>query len=98
MDFLRWIDARLGRWLAYADSCVNAETELPRCQGFWSFVAFVLAVVGVAALAAVIVKLLVDRRKGPGKYSRLQPTPSQALAPVDRARSSSTIRHPTAAP
>jgi len=70
MDFLQWIGARLGRWMAYADSCVNAQTELPRCQGFWSFVAMVLGIVCVAAVAAAIGKMLRDRKKGPGKYSR----------------------------
>jgi hypothetical protein len=70
MDLLRWIDMRLGRWLAYADSCVNAETELPRCQGFWSFVGLVLGVACAAAVIAVIGKILLDRRKGPGKYSK----------------------------
>ena len=74
MDLLRWIDARLGRWLAYADSCVNAETELPRCQGFWSFVAVLLGIVCVAAMAAVVAKILLDRRKGiGGKYGRPRP-------------------------
>jgi hypothetical protein len=74
MDLLRFIDVKLGRWLAYADSCVNAESELARCQGFWTFVAVVLGVICVAALAGVIAKAWLDRRRGaptPGeKYSR----------------------------
>jgi len=73
-DFLRFIDARLGRWLAYADSCVNAEGELARCQGFWTFLVVVLGVICVAVLAGVIAKAWLDRRKGapasPAKYSR----------------------------
>ena len=70
VDLLRWIDMRLGRWLAYADSCMNAETELVRCQGLWNFVTIVLGIVCIAAAAAVIGKVLLDRKKGPGKYSR----------------------------
>jgi hypothetical protein len=73
MDFLRFIDAKLGRWLAYADSCVNAEAELARCQPFWTFVAVALGVVCVAALAGIIAKAILDRRKGApaaGKYSK----------------------------
>ena len=74
MDFLQLIDAKLGRWLAYADSCVNAEVELARCQPFWTFVAIVLGVIGVAALAGVIAKTWLDRRKATpppgGKYTR----------------------------
>jgi hypothetical protein len=73
MDLLRLIDAKLGRWLAYADSCVNAETELARCQAFWTFVAVVLGVISAAVLGGVIAKVWLDRRKaGPGsggKYS-----------------------------
>jgi hypothetical protein len=63
MDFLRWIDARLGRWLAYADTCVNAETELPRCQGFWNFLGIVLAVICVAAVAGTLLKAFLARRR-----------------------------------
>jgi hypothetical protein len=70
MDFLRWLDARIGRWLAYADSCLSAETELPRCQGFWTFVAVVLGLSCVAAVAAVIGKMLADRKRRPGKHSK----------------------------
>jgi hypothetical protein len=74
MDLLRLIDAKLGRWLAYADSCMNAETELARCQAFWTFVAVVLGVICTAALVGVIAKAWMDRRKaGPGsggKYSK----------------------------
>jgi hypothetical protein len=63
MDLLQWIDAKLGRWLAYADTCVNAETELPRCQGFWNFLGIVLAVVCIAAVAGAMLKVFLDRRK-----------------------------------
>jgi hypothetical protein len=74
MDFLRLIDAKLGRWLAYADSCVNAEGELARCQPFWTFVAIVLGVICVAALVGVVARTWRDRRKGApppgGKYTR----------------------------
>jgi hypothetical protein len=67
VDFLRLIDARLGRWLAYADSCVNAEVELARCQPFWTFVAVVLGVILLAVLAGVIGKVFLDRRKRASK-------------------------------
>ena len=74
MDFLRFIDAKLGRWLAYADSCAQAEGELARCQPFWTFVAVVLGVICVAVLAGVIAKAWLDRRKGirvsGAKYSK----------------------------
>ena len=74
MDFLRWIDAKLGRWLAYADSCVNAESELARCQPFWTFVVAALGVICVAVLVAVVAKAWLERRKGApapgGKYTR----------------------------
>lgn len=62
MDILRAIDARMGRWLAYADYCLG-EGEAARCQGFWAFVAAVLGVICVAALIAVAVKLVLDRRR-----------------------------------
>lgn len=75
MDFLRLIEARLGRWLAYADSCVTAETDLARCHGFWTFVAVALGVVCAAALAGVAAKILLARRKRQpggvnGRYGR----------------------------
>jgi hypothetical protein len=71
MDLLQWIDAKLGRWLAYADTCVNAETELPRCQGFWNFLGIVLAVICVAAVAGALLKVFLARRKAlQGRSSR----------------------------
>ena len=77
MDFLRLIDVRLGRWLSYADSCVNAEVELARCQPFWTFVAVVLGVICVAVLAGVIGKVILDRRKTtPGRAAGRAGRPS----------------------
>jgi hypothetical protein len=70
MDFFQWLDTRLGRWLAYADHCLNSDIELQRCQGFWNFVAVVLGVVCVAAVGAAIRKVLLDRKKGPARWSR----------------------------
>lgn len=64
MDLLSVIDAKIGRWLAYADSCINAEGELARCQPFWTFVAVILGIVCVAVLGTVVTKGLLDRRKG----------------------------------
>ena len=75
MEILTAIEARLSRWLAYADTCLNAQTELPRCQGFWTFVAVVLGVVCVAAAGAVVAWVVVQWRRGGallrgGKYQR----------------------------
>jgi hypothetical protein len=64
LDLLRLLDLRIGRWLAYADTCLNAETESVRCQGFWTFVAAVLGIICVLALAGGAIKYVMDRRKG----------------------------------
>jgi hypothetical protein len=63
VDFLRLIDAKLGRWLAYADSCVNAESDLPRCHAFWNFVGVMLAAICIAAVAGVALRIILERRK-----------------------------------
>ncbi len=64
MELLRFLDHRIGRWLAYADSCMNAEAEAARCTGFWTFVAVVLSLICVAALVSVAIRVVLDRRKG----------------------------------
>ena len=63
MELLRLIDSRVGRWLAYADSCMDADGELARCQPFWTAVVTVLAVICIVALVGVVVRILLDRRK-----------------------------------
>ncbi|OGA23417.1 MAG: hypothetical protein A3I02_10920 [Betaproteobacteria bacterium RIFCSPLOWO2_02_FULL_67_26] len=70
MELLRIVEARIGRWLAYADYCVNAAEQLARCQPFWNFVGMVLGFVCLIALGGVIVKIIRDRRKGTAGYRR----------------------------
>ena len=75
MELLRLLDLKIGRWLAYADSCLNADSELARCQPFWTFLAILLGIVCLLALAGVAVRFVLDRRKGPldfgaGKYRK----------------------------
>ena len=62
MEYLAILEARLGRWLAYADYCISNEHQLARCQPFWGFVAILLGVICAAAAAGVIWKVLRDRR------------------------------------
>jgi len=64
VELLRLIDSRVGRWLAYADSCLNAEGELARCQPFWTAVVAALGIICIVALVSVVVRMLLDRRKG----------------------------------
>ena len=59
-----------GRWLAYADFCINNEEQLARCQPFWNFVALVLGLFCAAAAVGVIAKILRDRRKGSAGYRK----------------------------
>ena len=54
---------RIARWLAYADSCVNASTDLARCQPFWTQVAIVLGALCVAVVAGAVARVIIDRRK-----------------------------------
>ena len=76
MELLNLIDMRIGRWLAYVDSCVNAEGETARCQPFWSFVATVLAVICIVVLVSVVARIFLDKRKessalrGDARYKR----------------------------
>lgn len=70
MELLTFIGTRIGRWLAYADFCVNNEDQLARCQPFWSFVLAVLGLVCVMVGAGVITKMIRDRRKGPAGYRK----------------------------
>ena len=63
MELLRLIDSRIGRWLAYADSCMNADGELARCQPFWIGVVAVLGIICIVALVSVVVRIFLDRRK-----------------------------------
>ena len=71
MELLTWIEARLARWLAYADWCLNAEGEVPRCQAFWSFVSVVLGVICLAVVGVLIAKAIHARRYAArGKYGK----------------------------
>ena len=63
MDFLLYLESRIGRWLAYADSCINAEGELARCQPFWAFVALALGALCLVVVISVVARIILDRRK-----------------------------------
>lgn len=63
MEALQFLEARISWWLAYADSCINADEALARCQGFWSFIGIILGIVCVAALTGVIAKFILQRRR-----------------------------------
>ena len=62
MDWLFIIEARLARWLGYADHCVRAETDLPVCKGFWTTAALAMAAVVLALLTYGIYAYLKGRR------------------------------------
>lgn len=77
MEALQFLEARISWWLAYADSCINAEEALARCQGFWSFVGIVLGVVCVAALAGALATLILQRRRKRGETRSSERKPSR---------------------
>ncbi len=62
METLRFIELKIGRWLAYADHCIKAAEPLPRCEPFWSFVAFLAAIVCLVVLAGAVVIAVRDKR------------------------------------
>lgn len=64
MDLLRFLDLRIGRWLAYADSCLGDKADPARCVGFWTFVAVLLGLICVVVLATVAARVIIDRKKG----------------------------------
>jgi len=57
------IDAKLGRWLAYADMCVSAEDMPARCQPFWNFVAMVLGIFCLAIVLGLVARAVKARRR-----------------------------------
>ena len=70
MELLRLIEARISRWLAYADYCLNGPEQLARCQPFWTFFKLVLGFICLFGLGGVILKIIRDRRKGLASYKR----------------------------
>lgn len=76
METLKLIEIRIGRWLAYADRCINAEEPLPRCQPFWSFLAILAAVICLVVVATVVVIVIRERQRttraqGAAKYRKV---------------------------
>ena len=63
METLRFIELRIGRWLAYADHCIKAEEPLPRCEPFWSFVAILAAIICLVMLAGAAVIAIRERHR-----------------------------------
>lgn len=75
MELLRLIDLRIGRWLAYVDSCMTADEAIARCQPFWTLVAVAIGIICFAVLVGVIARIIMDQRRGAGpgvggKYRR----------------------------
>jgi hypothetical protein len=64
MDLIRLIEIRLARWLAYVDSCLSAEGELARCQGFWTLIAGMFIAICIMVIAGVTARMFLERRRG----------------------------------
>lgn len=54
MEALGIIEARIARWMAYSDYCMNSDFGVPHCRTFWIWAGVVatLAAVGLAVYAA----------------------------------------------
>lgn len=48
MEVLRLIEARIARWMAYSDYCMNSDLSLPHCRTFWTWVTIVVVIAGLA--------------------------------------------------
>jgi hypothetical protein len=55
MDWLSVMAARLAKWAAYSDYCMNSDFGLPHCRTFWT-VAGVAVAIGVGVLAAYLAR------------------------------------------
>ena len=53
MDWLATITARIAKWAAYSDYCLNSDFGLPHCRAFWIW-AGILGAVAATVLAAYI--------------------------------------------
>ena len=60
MEILRIIEARIARWMAYSDYCMNAGFELPRCRTFWIWA----GILGLLAAAGIIGYAIRQARAG----------------------------------
>jgi hypothetical protein len=68
MDVLRLIEARIGKWMAYSDFCMNSEMSLPHCRTFWTWVT-VAAVIAGLALAGYLAMSFIRGRGHMGEDS-----------------------------
>ena len=48
MEVLRLIEARIAKWMAYSDYCMNSDLSLPHCRAFWTWVTIVVVIAGLA--------------------------------------------------
>lgn len=54
MDWFGAIAARLGKWAAYSDYCLNSDYGLAHCRTFWHW-AWALGGLLLAGLAAYVI-------------------------------------------
>jgi hypothetical protein len=70
MEALRIIEARIAKWMAYSDYCMNSDFGVPHCRTFWVWAGVVaaLAAVGLAVYVArqFRANVIHEARKGDG--------------------------------
>jgi hypothetical protein len=68
MDALRIIEARIARWMAYSDYCMNSDFGVPHCRTFWIWAGVVTALAAVSLAVYVVRQFLTnatrEARKG----------------------------------
>ena len=66
MDVLRLIEARIARWMAYSDYCMNSDFDLLHCRTFWIWAA-IAGTVLAAGIAVYVARQFASRSEPAGK-------------------------------
>jgi hypothetical protein len=55
LEILSLIEARIAKWMAYSDYCVNSDFGVPHCRTFWIW-AGIVAIVVVSGLTVYVMR------------------------------------------
>jgi len=70
MEVLRLIEARIAKWMAYSDYCMNSDLSLPHCRTFWTWVTIVFVIAGLALAGYMAMGFIKGRARPAGGSDR----------------------------